>query len=265
MSNSYELKIGQNEDSNIFVKNVVTTSGLCYLIETNYSIQHFTESTWFYLSVKSKNDSIIHSLSEKSKLSNMQIFIALNNTWHGLYLYSWQFFDIPKVSIPIDTRIQSFVEIKPRMINFRDGVKNVKSCIDTLMGKVNCSQLCYPVAYNLLGDLPDCKTHQDMKCMMFHGYYDPTFETQFGQCLRPANALAFESKVIMTRPSMKNTNEIKVWFKYSTNQLEVKEEVLILGFTTFVGSIGGSLGLFLGFSCYDYLTNLINRFANILK
>ena len=169
------------------------------------------------------------------------------------------------MSIPIDTGIQSIVEIKPRMINFRDGVQDVKECIDGLMDKVNCTPLCYPVAYNHLGDLQDCRNYQDMMCMLFQGYYDPTFEGHFGRCLRPANALAFKSKVILTRPSKNNTNEIMVWFKYSTDQLEVKEEVPILGFTTFIGSIGGSLGLFLGFSCYDYLTNFINRVANIMK
>ena len=107
------------------------------------------------------------------------------------------------------------------------------------------------MAWNHLGNLPDCKTYDEMMCMVEQvdngGYYNPKFEADYGRCLRPAHSLVFKSKFIMSRPSKKNTNEILIWFKYSTDQLEVKEEVPILGFTTFVGSIGGSLGLFLGF------------------
>ena len=87
LSNSYELKMGLNEDSHFFVRNIITSSGLCYLIETHLSIQEYTNSTWFYLSLKSKNGSFTDSLSDKSKLSNVQIFITSNNTWQGKSLF----------------------------------------------------------------------------------------------------------------------------------------------------------------------------------
>ena len=46
--------------------------------------------------------------------------------------------------------------------------------------------------------------------------------------------------------------------KYSTDQLEVKEEIPNLGFSLFVGEIGGALGLFLGFSFYTYFSHFID-------
>ena len=265
LGTSYHLNLGLSEDQKLETKQVFSTSGICYLIETKYPIQHFTESTWFSLTLKAKNATFAEILSEQSLHNNIQIFITSNDTWQGFYLYSWQYFDVPNVMIPIDTGIQSFVEINPRMINFRNGVDDVKKCINDLIGKINCSHLCYPVAYNQIGDLPDCKSYQDMMCMINNGYFNPYFDVNFGLCLRPANAMVFKSKVIITRPSKKFSDEIFLWFKYSTDQLEINEEVPILGVTTLIGSVGGSLGLFLGFSCYEYLTNFINRIANALQ
>ena len=40
---------------------------------------------------------------------------------------------------------------------------------------------------------------------------------------------------------------------------EVKEETLVLGTREYIGYIGGSLGLLLGFSCYAYITKLIDK------
>ena len=45
---------------------------------------------------------------------------------------------------------------------------------------------------------------------------------------------------------------MKLWFWYDSNLLEKKTEEFSLGPRDFMGSVGGSLGLFLGFSLFSY-------------
>ena len=106
---------------------------------------------------------------------------------------------------------------------------------------------------------------KEMQCNQETGVYDPIIEADLGFCLRPAEAMIFIVQDVTSRLSVTDDNSIVVWFKYSTGQLEVKEEIPILGFATFIGSVGGSLGLFLGFSCYDYISRLIKRVTYLMR
>ena len=60
-----------------------------------------------------------------------------------------------------------------------------------------------------------------------------------------------------------NSREVYIgyWFNYD-DEVEVFEEYLIYEITSVIGSIGGTLGLFIGFSFFDISTKLINIFKN---
>ena len=47
-------------------------------------------------------------------------------------------------------------------------------------------------------------------------------------------------------------NGILMKFKYASNKINVYEETLLVDDTSLVGSLGGSLGLFVGFSFFGY-------------
>ena len=49
-------------------------------------------------------------------------------------------------------------------------------------------------------------------------------------------------------------------FKFDSMGIEMHDEVLIQEFSCFIGSIGGSLGLFIGFSFTGFLGRLIDYF-----
>ena len=54
---------------------------------------------------------------------------------------------------------------------------------------------------------------------------------------------------------------IGYWFNYE-DEVEVFEEYLIYEITSVIGSIGGTLGLFIGFSFFDVSAKLINIFKD---
>ena len=252
----FDLHLGKNFDDQeevVNVHEVVTSSGLCYQIEPNfwYSSQI---SSWFSLKIEPKN-----TLISSEKAQDMDIFVASNNTWQGLYFYSWQYIDVPKVSIPFDTSLETLVEITPVLVDFRDGITDVAKCMEDIVLTIKCPKLCFPVAFNRLATIPDCQTFQDINCMI-NGFWNPKYENQFSQCFRPEKAMTYKAKKVLTRPPelAKNSTEIVIWMKYSTDQLEVKEEIPNLGLSSFLGETGGALGLFLGFSFYTYFSHFID-------
>ena len=55
---------------------------------------------------------------------------------------------------------------------------------------------------------------------------------------------------------------LSYWFNHE-DEVEVFEEYQIYEITSVIGSIGGTLGLFVGFSFFDISTKLINIFKDI--
>ena len=64
-----------------------------------------------------------------------------------------------------------------------------------------------------------------------------------------------------------------VWFRYTSaiamyygeTEVRVKEEFLIYDLNAIVAAIGGSLGLFLGFSCYEVARGGLEKARNLVK
>ena len=59
--------------------------------------------------------------------------------------------------------------------------------------------------------------------------------------------------------SFRAPNEYKFYTKIVSPKVEVLKEYEIYDFNGILGSVGGSLGLFVGFSFLDCLLNLVNR------
>ena len=51
-----------------------------------------------------------------------------------------------------------------------------------------------------------------------------------------------------------SNTSLQLWIWYDTDLLEIKTEANVVSLRDFVGSVGGSLGLFLGFSLFTYLS-----------
>ena len=62
-----------------------------------------------------------------------------------------------------------------------------------------------------------------------------------------------------------NASLIDISMEFSSNIRTVHDEVYILDGIGLLGSLGGSLGLFIGFSFFGYIANIIDTFANIIS
>ena len=260
LGKSYSLHEGSNGlgSEQLIVTEIWNTQAVCYMIEPTFYLTK-QQSPWFSLRVVPMEKSELNFMQDFS----LQVFVASNNTWQGLYFYSWPYYHMSRLSIPFGFTIQTTVEITPLVIQFQNGIEDVAECIKDTVMQINCSRLCSPGAFNL-ADLPDCQSYQETNCMVNRGFYDPITGSLIEECMKPSKAVLFQSQIILSSPSDGSANESFIWFKYSTNQVEVKEEIPLLGIETLIGSIGGSLGLFLGFSCYDYISRMIGLLTKSL-
>lgn len=59
--------------------------------------------------------------------------------------------------------------------------------------------------------------------------------------------------------SEKSENVTEVYLSWDDLDVLIEEEYLLLDFNAIVSAVGGSLGLFLGFSCLDFLLKLLSK------
>ena len=73
-----------------------------------------------------------------------------------------------------------------------------------------------------------------------------------------------------TQIGKSGTNTADFWYRFSSQEphVDVKEEYLILDFVAMIGSVGGTLGMCIGFSfsnCFGFVTNQFRKMIRRLK
>ena len=165
--------------------------------------------------------------------------------------------------------IIAIADIFPTEVNNLDGIENVDDCMIKELREANCSFICLPILFNFLNDrIPFCATGEDYLCMLKH------IDT-----LRrrgPAVSLSCYSKKQKRSTVVQGT--IVVYDYIETNLLQLgiyisdmtygqvttKKEKYIMTTEDFIGSVGGSLGLFLGFSFFCYASDALDKLFNRL-
>ena len=90
------------------------------------------------------------------------------------------------------------------------------------------------------------------------------FQELFDTCSKACTTFQYTGEMNSQLRGFTNNSRhvfIGYWFNYE-DEVEVFEEYLIYEITSVIGSIGGTLGLFIGFSFFDMSTKLINIFQN---
>ena len=81
------------------------------------------------------------------------------------------------------------------------------------------------------------------------------------QCPLPCNKIAYDvQKRFMDSICKIKSNQMKIRITYGTTDIEFHNEVLIQELGNFIGTVGGSLGLFIGFSYTGFVGKLIDYF-----
>ena len=108
---------------------------------------------------------------------------------------------------------------------------------------INSTTKCY---LNNFGTLPPCENLNDYQCMRKHITKD---SNAMAYCFKPKNALLYNPFPYPTqryRPI--NTSTSEVYMSIWTMKKEIRDEIEIIATKDLIGSVGGSMGMFFGFS-----------------
>ena len=81
-------------------------------------------------------------------------------------------------------------------------------------------------------------------------------------CLPPKQLIEYQGESRYDGGHIRNKTSLQIGVTFEVAKKEVKEEVYVLSTREYIGSIGGSLGLFLGFSFYTFTTDLLDRIVS---
>ena len=107
-------------------------------------------------------------------------------------------------------------------------------------------------------DWDECKTNSEYAaCFRIMGNcsYDIT------KCQAPCEKVEYRAHLFRENGMRyANDNEIKLWISFNTMETEIKTEVELCDVATFIGTAGGSLGLFIGFSFTGFADQILDFF-----
>ena len=209
--------------------------GTCYKIQPTFEVTKVP--VYFHLRV-----TLSPNLLEMDKPQGFDLFLTSNVSWHGTTYELWPQFQPTKISTNFkDDQVGyrwNVVEI-----NFRNGTTNYKKCQDETIKNANCSIKCYMHSY---GSLPPCENLKDFKCMRKHIVKD---SNAMAYCFKPKKAILYNP---LPYPSQRyspiNNSSSEVYMSFWTMRKEIRDEIEIIATTDLIGSVGGSMGMFFGFS-----------------
>ena len=86
--------------------------------------------------------------------------------------------------------------------------------------------------------------------------------TQFEKSNQIINAMAAEYRRMVNITAPNNTDTYSVVINFDTEEVDVSEHISLINLPDFVSSVGGNLGLFIGFSCLPVLLKAIQLIRN---
>ena len=124
----------------------------------------------------------------------------------------------------------------------------------------NCTKKCLP-RYFVNNKTLQCKSLDELTCALNVIFTRYLLQSN---CPRPCSIVQYSGKVDSWEymPSNRNDHSFTIILRYAPPaKVKVYQEYLIYNFFDMFGSVGGTLGIFIGFS----LNNLSNFIINILK
>ena len=110
----------------------------------------------------------------------------------------------------------------------------------------------FPVQWNA------CKNDEEYECSsdkMFLCYLDKMVTKG---CPLPCKTVEYQGQKLYMNRRPVDPNAMLMKIKYSTTNVQVQEEYHVQDIYNFIGTVGGSLGLFIGFSYTGFIGNLMD-------
>ena len=276
-----DVNVGQNiftiaNDSNAIDINVVVSEiataieGLCYTIKIDRFLNE--DDAVLYNLQLSQDLSSTDMVSFRAILTDKPEDLAIIlDDWHGLARLMIELKNGKMTTASLSQTINRHLEDKGECQHYPED-RSMSDCLLETLAKVgqtkieqNCQNPCQvPVmkSLNNVDNLEQCRNYNDSACITdtLMDNYLKIFQACSPECVE----VEYYAKIRRDRKYGDKRNAMLV-LSFDTLKVQVYEEIYLFDFSSFIGNIGGSLGLFVGFSYLDFATKLTTKIIEFLS
>ncbi len=135
--------------------------------------------------------------------------------------------------------------------------------------KNSCDIVCHAASFERLVFLINvsskmCTNIQQIDCHLQAIMLEAMMVNKYEhECPEPCTRISYSARLTTKDNHAEEVrNAVVLSLFLDSDDVTIHEEVLLFDFPTFVGSVGGSLGLFLGFSFSDFASYIIDKIFN---
>ena len=211
--------------------------GTCYRLEPVSVITDMPQ----YLAVRI----ILKDIKVEDKPKGVNIYLTSNKTWPNIAHERWPQISPTKFFIEFaENGLVTGMKLKLTEHVFDEGNENITDCHRNLfLAKSNCTIKCNFLSYTVL---PKCNSTEDQVC---GNKARKNYPNDFENCFKTKRFITYNPATYeyAFNPTL-NSSTIQFFMSIRDLQKEVREEVKAITIESFIGSLGGSVGMFFGFS-----------------
>ena len=239
-----DLELGKNvlDDNYEFeVKEIQTAlHGTCIVIIPKFMI---TVRLFFWkLILKPSSD-----LEQANEISKFIIYLTSYDSWHSIVSAEWPQYNPSVIKVHRNSRY--FYPAKVTEYLYAKGNQNSKECMTESIKNSDCLVKC---SVGSLANLPKCNTTDEVDCIWLSNNEALT------ECNQRKRGLTFDGDLEKLENYVNGNDKTIVEIFVNAFTKKVHEEVDIITTSGFIGSVGGSLGMFFGFSISGYALNILD-------
>ena len=208
--------------------------GTCYKLEPKFEVLYVPFRLRFRVTLNS-------SLPTSDMPQSVNLIFTSNKSWIG----------IPEETFPQSKPVYQAIDFSKERTNiyvyvnekhFEEGVEDHHDCVKDYYMNRNCSYICS--TFGAVSGLPPCLRPEQHKCMW--NDWKSGNVTSLYNCFKSKKVTSYKLDTIEDPPHTDlNTTSTDIYIGIFSMYKTIEEEVPILTLPDLIGSIGGSLGLFL--------------------
>ena len=240
------LNVGENEK--FFVEPVFTLlQGICYKMEPTFKVKNKWEDFWFHIK--------FNNLEKQDRPTHFVLYLTSPNATLNIATDIWPQYIPGKVKIPVKTKKKVMIVKYDRVIEytFKTGVQDSSECMANIIKEFGCKNQCCHISGC---SLPICNSSEGFQCILGKSKY-------VLKCLLQKHQLAYLPQ-LHEYPLYDHTFFVAngaFIVGAASGTKEIIEEIDVITLSGLIGSVGGSLGMFFGFSFTSYLSFVIEKFT----
>ena len=244
MISDQKLKIGITEvhernSTLMFDTNPLRTYffGTCYKVQPMFEINDHPFGLFWIVTLKVNK--------EIDKPRGISLFLTSNETWKGIAHQSWPKFNPAKANFLFENDFYK-LQFRSIKLSYENGVENTSQCLSKI--PVPCTFFSDRISNHSI-----CEKYEDVQ----------TKNTNYTNCFRLLQATTYSFDQFQPQNYQKpNSSWLLIRMDLLSMEQEVREEIPVITSQSLIGSIGGSLGMFFGFSILSTFNMLLQKIFN---